>query len=515
MKTTSDKFDKLQASGVRPITYDLQISFDKVFDSNIDFFILSSDSVAMSLLDGDHVLVPIGGNIITEWDKYLYHNYKDRVVDLEWEEEMSLFTSITSAMADITLNNYDGLFSFGSNSPLAPYLLPRRPLRILAGFGNDNLPSFIGITENAPKIDKQSATASLHAIDFLRFMFDKKLDRTQMITNQRVDEILADLFSQFGVLPDQMNLDVAMTTVPFAFFEKDRTLGSVVEELMKAEMGSLYMDNNGIIVFKNRLRLYGDPVITLDKGQIISYESSDESQIINSVSVKADVRVVQPKETVFNLAETIYIPAGQTVTKFFEFQDPVTSVDTIEYYTANSNEVGDGTDLTANLDIVSQTNFGTTLLVEMENTGGTALYVTAMSVYGTPAKVVRNIDYVYKDQDSIDKFEEQTYEVTSPYIQNRDTAESIALTLVEHFKDYGDTIVMTIKSQPALQLNDLVTVSIDDIYGNFRVTKIANSISDKYEQTITAQRYDIPHYFILSSDSEDRSLLDSEDVLAA
>src|SRR5690606_22958181 len=105
-----------------------QISFDKVFDSNIDFFVLSSDSVAMSLLDGDHVLAPIGSNIITEWDKYLYHNYKDRVVDLEWEEEMSLFTSITSAMADITLNNYDGLFSFGSNSPLAPYLLPRRPL---------------------------------------------------------------------------------------------------------------------------------------------------------------------------------------------------------------------------------------------------------------------------------------------------------------------------------------------------------------------------------------------------
>lgn len=516
MKTTTAKFRTLQAGGIRPITYSVSISFDKQFDSNLEFFVLSSDVDARSLLDGNDVLAPIGNNVITEWDKYAYYPYTDRSVSVEWEEELSLITSITSSMADVELNNYDGLFTYGGGSPLAPYLLPRRPIRLMAGFNNENLPVFIGITENTPLVDKASATVSIHSIDFLRFMFDKKLDQTQMIVNKRVDEILATLFSQFGVLPDQMNLDVAMTTVPFAYFEKNSTLGGVVDELLKAEMGSLYMDSDGIIVFKNRLRLYGGPVVTLDSGQIVEYSTSDEGQIINSVSVKSEVRLVQPKEVVFNLSEQILINAGQTVSRFFEFQDPVTTVDPIEYYTANADQQGTGADLTSDLDIVSQTNFGTTILVEMENQGSIPLYVTAMSIYGTPAKIVRIVDVIQKDQSSIDDFEEQTYEITSPYIQDRDTATSIALTIVRHFSSYGGTIVATIKAQPALQLNDIVKIQIDEIDADFRVVKISNSIvGAEWNQIITAQRYDIPHYFILSSDTEDRSLLNGEDVLAA
>lgn len=183
---------------------------------------------------------------------------------------------------------------------------------------------------------------------------------------------------------------------------------------------------------------------------------------------------------------------------------------------ANSLEDGTGTDLSSNIDIVSQTNFGTSILVEIENTGGVPLFLNEMSVYGTPAKIVRVVNILEKDQTSISEFEEQVYEVESPYIQDVDTARSIALTIVRHFKDYGNTLEIDIKTNPALQIGDLVNVDVDNIVDVFRIIKIVNVMNNSQaRQTLTVQRYEIPSYFILSSDSEARSLLDSEDVLAA
>jgi hypothetical protein len=408
------------------------------------------------------------------------------------------------------------MFTRGSDSPIEQYLIPRRPLRIQSGFSDQLLPQFIGISENAPRAERASRTAEIHAEDFLRFIFDRKLDRTVMLIDKRVDEILYELFTSVGVLPDQMTLDMARTTVPFAFFEKDQTVGSAVADLMKSEMGSLYMDEFGQIIFINRLRDSGDPVATYNSSNIIDYSTSDETTIINSVNVKSEVRAVQPLQIVFNLSEAIRILPGETVTKFFQLDDPVTLVEPIIAFIANSELDGSGSDQYANVDIVTQTLFSTSLLLEIENTGAVPLYIISMTVEGTPAKVIRTVNVLEKDQTSIDEFEEQTYEVTSPYIQDEDTARSIALTIVRHFKDYGNTLELTVKSNPALQIGDLVDVDIDGIDDTFRVIKIVNVLGiGNFTQRLTVQKYEIPSYFILSSDSEARSLLDGEDLLAA
>lgn len=506
MQVTTAQYDAWANGDVRPLAWEFRASFDKTYDPDITFFTLDE-----SLLDGIDVLGFTGDNDITEWDKYDYRSFTDRIISMEWQQEFSFLSSITAAMADVKLNNYDQLFTRDSGSSLDPNLLPRRPIRLLAGFGNEAIPQFVGLTEKIPQVDRKALTASLHAQDFLSYMFTKKLDRTEMYVNVRVDEILANLFELFGVLPDQMNLEIAQTTVPFAFFEKDQNLGNAVADLMRAEMGSLYMDETGILVFKNRLRQSGDSVMLFNEQNVIDYTNSDEQAIINKVTVKAEVREIQPREVVFDLSEAIQINPGQTVSKFFSFQDPIFEVDDIEFYTANSAADGSGTDLTSDVTIVDQTLFSTSILVEIENTGATTLFLTDLLVYGEPAKVVRTIEVTESNQDSIDQFEEQTYTIESKYIQDEDTARSIALSILRRFKDYGNTITMDVKSNPALQIGDKITVQLDGIDDDFIIRKLQHVLADgKLRQTITAQKYDIPDYFTL-----DVSMLDGADVLAA
>jgi hypothetical protein len=155
------------------------------------------------------------------------------------------------------------------------------------------------------------------------------------------------------------------------------------------------------------------------------------------------------------------------------------------------------------------------MLVGFKNNGTSTLYITSLTIDGTPAKIVRNVNIIQKNQDSIDVFGEESYSIESKYIQDVDTAQSIAQTMLAYYKDYGNSIVLNVKPNVALQLGDRVTVDIDNIDGEFIITKIHTVIEQgKYSQKITAQKYNIPNYFIISSDSVAMSLLDGEDVLA-
>lgn len=513
MQVTTPAYDALQAKDFRPLSWALRISFDKQFDDAVTFFTLDT-----SLLDGPDILAPTGSNVITEWDKYSYADYTDRVIALEWSTELDYFYSLTASISSVTVNNYDNLFTKNTTSPLTADLLPRRPIRLLAGFGNELLPQFVGLTEYVPEVDKDSRTARLTSIDFLSYIFSRKLDRSVMYEGLRVDEILRQLYNAVGVLDAQMDFGRALTTVPFAYFTKNQTLGDATKELLIAEMGSLYMNELGIIVFKSRLRTNLASVATFDSSNIISYDTEEETNIINSVSVKADIRAVQPLQVVYNLettAEPFLIGAGQTITKFFELNDPATSISTITSYTANNLADGSGTDLTADITIVDQQLFSDTVLVEFENTGSNLAYITGLTINGTPVQTVSKIDVLEKDQTSIDQFEEQIYQIQSDYIQDTETAQAIALMIIAHFKNYGSTLSMRVKGNMAYQINDVVTVDVDDITDDYVITKIDNFMSSgTYVQRVRLQKYEIPTYFILSSDVENKSLLDGGDVLA-
>lgn len=510
MQTTNAYFDDLASANMRPLSWAFKASFDKSLDPSLEFFTLD-----VSLLDGDDVLAPSSDNVPQEWDKYNYLDYSDRVVQMEWSREEEVPFSVNLAMADLVLNNYDNYFTRGS-SPLDPYLLPRRPIRLLSGFGDYILPQFVGLTEGVPVVDRTGATASVHATDFLSFLFNKPLDQTVMLVDVRTDEIIDYLFQLFGLLPTQYVLDEGISTVAFVYWEKGKKLGEAMREIMQAEMGSLYMDEAGVIRFRNRLRLSGNSVMTFTSKNIIDYTTSDESKIINSVEIKSKVREVQPLQVIYNLSGYLVVPAGSTLSTFFSFEDPVTTIDTITSYTANSASDESGDDVTADISVTNTDLFATSVKVTFANAGSEDAYLFAVNILGTPARVVRNVYLRTQDDVSVDEFEEQPITIENDLIQDIDGANSIAFSLLNFYGKYASTIELTVKGNPALQLGDSIDLQVDDINDTFVISKITNilDLNNGYTQRLVVKLFDVPPFFILSSDTVAMSLLDGEDVLA-
>lgn len=510
MQTTSQRFDSLAQGHVNPFSWALRASFDKTFESGVTFFELDS-----SLLDGIDVLAPSDNNVVQEWDKYEYSNFTDRAVQLEWSREEDFPYSVNLAMADITLNNYDDLFTSGSGSPLEPNILPRRPFRILSGFGGENLPQFVGLSESTPKVDYDSKTASVHCVDFLSFIFNKPLDQTVMLVDVKTDEVLDYLFQLVGLTPSQYVLDEGFNQISFVYWEKGKKLGDAIRDLMQAEIGNLYMDELGIIRFKNRIKSSTSPVYTFDDSTVEEFTISDEESIINVVEIKANVRKVQPIQPVYTLSEPLLILSGASRQEFFTLQDPVTSLEDVTTYLANSQEDGQGTNLTANISIDDVDVFANAVKIIFSNSGPDA-YITELELQGTPAKAIGPPLYLRaEDEASVAQYEERILTIENDFIQSRDAANSIALSIINYFKTFSNTVELTVKGNPALQTGDNIQVEVDGIDQVYTITKIVNIIErTKYTQRLTGKVFNIPNFFILSSDDTAMSLLNGEDVLA-
>lgn len=507
MLSTTLKYRQLAEGYIRPLSWELRAAFDKTIDSSIQFFTLDE-----SLLDGEDILASAESLVIREWDQYVYEPLSDRVISLEWQREEEVPYSVNTAIADITLNNYDNFFAINSSSP-ANNILPRRPYRILAGFGGENLPQFVGLSETTPKIDSTSKIATIHCTDFLSFLFGKPLDQTVILENVKTHEVLDYLFQLFGLLPDQFVLDEGFNQIEFVYFEKGMKLGEAVKQLMQAELGSLFMDEEGFIRFKNRARVAGSPVYTFNESNVESYEVSQQDTIINVVEIKSDVREVQASKPVLELIgsseDPISIYAGIDTEVFFNFNDPVTSIQSITGIVANSQADGSGTDLSANVTVDSYTLFANSIKVTFNNSGVRG-YLTGLVINGTPAEVVRNLYFRLQDDTSVDNFEEQVLSITNNFIQSDDAANSLALSLLNFYSNYANTIELSVKGFHALQIGDNIYVLIEEIEQEYAITKIVNiNSAGRYTQRITARVFNVPDYFIL-----DESLLDGERVLS-
>jgi hypothetical protein len=504
VQLTNNSYSNKALGEVRPLSYQLRVSFDKRFDPAVDFFEMDG-----SLLDSVEILPPLGDNIIQEWDKYSFADYTDRVINIEWQREEEVPFSVNKSMCDVTLNNFDGYFTANSNSPINPFLLPRRPIRVLAGFGGNNLPQFVGLTDKVPTINRQQSSASIHAQDYLGYLFNKPLDQTVMLENKRTDEVLEELLQLAGLVPAQYSLQTAYNTIAFVYFKKGKKMGEAIKELMQAELGSFYMDESGVITFKTRNRTTVVPSFTFDSTSIIDYNLSDDDDIINLVEVKSKVLEVQPLQVVYASVDVLELKAGVQTTFFFSFEDAVTTIDTIDSYTANSASDGSGSDVTGNVNVVSTDLFADTVKVVFNNTSGATAYMTAINIIGTPARVAREIYYKATDDESIENFEERPLLIENNFIQDKDGAAAIALTILNYYNTFGSTIELTVKGNYALQIGDEITVVIDEINQNYRISKIVNTLGDGFRQRITAKLFDTPQFFIL-----DVSELNSNEVLA-
>lgn len=511
MQTTDSQFDEQAVADVRRINWSLRASFPKELDDDVNLFVLNQ-----SLLDGTDLLGPTDRNFILPWDKYDYVNYDDRVISMEYTSEEKDPYSATEAIADIVLNNYDELFSPGSNSPLSSYILPRRPFKIFMGFGNTVLPQFFGLSERMPEVEHDSRTVKFHLIDFMSFLFEREVGSTIILEDKRTDEILEFIFeNEFNLTPGQFELDTGSNIIPFFYIPKGTKFGPVVEQLMEAEMGRLYMNELGVIRFRNRYNYDMEPVLTLDEGNVIEYKGSMDTNIINSMQVTANPRAVQENQPIYQSIEEYDIANNQTIPIWVPFENPVrtafapsyaaSEVSDAPYYIASSSQV-----------VLSNfTVFAEAALFEFTNNSGSAQTITDITVWGEPAKPLLSepINVIEQNQESIDKYEEQWYPsregIKNDYLQSATAASSLALVVINDHKDPSSIVDLTVRGNPALQLGDAVELNLPGYSGLHIVTKITNLIrSGGFIQRVKVKHREQISFFTLNV-----SQLDGTDVL--
>lgn len=500
MQSVSAQFAQLAQADMRPLKQRVMMSFTKDFDPNVAFFTIEQSAI------GGIDIIKGNADVVQEWDKYEYMELSDRVLHVNWQNETEPYLSITMPTADVTFDNSDNFFTVGSGSAVDGYVLPKRPIKIYAGFGNEAIPVFVGLTRGSPIIDNNYKTATFTCIGFLSSLMNKPLGSTVMLTNVRADEALEALFNSVGISSNQLDLGVGLGTIPFLYFEKDTTLGFAIEEIIERENGRLYMTEYGVITFRNRQTYNTDSVYTFNPyTNLNDYVQRDESNVITVVEVRGKVRQVQPLQLVYKREyAAIEIPPSSTLEQWVEFSDPVTTLTTpvidgvSSRYTVNTSADGSGGSST---DVVvdSIDLFSTTAKITFENLSANTLYVTSLYVYGTPAAVVENIFVRVGDEDAIDKYDEIILRVDNDLLQSSSAARSKAISLLDDYMNFGEALRIEVKGTPALQIDDTITVNYFGYEKDYKITRIQGSISlpGKFTQIIDLRHFERAIYFTI------------------
>lgn len=497
MQTVPDTFHDIAQNGIRPHKWGLWISFDKQFDDSIEFGEWDS-----SLWDGGDIWKPSDDNPLQEWDYYVYEDYSDRVIDMEWSREIEFPYSVQAAMADFTVNNYDNLFSPDQGSPIDQYILPKRPLRMFAGFRNSAvLQQFVGVTEKMPELDSVNKKAAFHALDFLSEMFTMPLTQTVAMANVTTDEVLDALFQQFGLTSSQYTLAQGRNRIPFLFFERGMNAGEAFRQLMQAEMGNLWIDEQGIIRFEQRLLPVEDVVMEFNDSNVEEISTSSDSEIINTVRIHSIIRDVQEFQPVYmksnNSSSTGFfvVPAGDTAVMEVNLQDPCLSIvsptlgesTSVSWFTAKDAV---NNPVSSDVSVASTELKQNTYVITFQNDNAFSVEIDALELWGEPAKEVDRIDYEAYDEDSVTAYGEELLEIDNNMFGSESNCESFALTILDAYKDFASVIEMSVKGDPSLQLGDIVDVNTRDVQGTFKVIKITNTMRDgRAQQILKARKY--------------------------
>jgi len=499
MQSVSSAFTRRANGTMRPLSWRLLMSFPKAFQADVDFFTIGVSTIGgTDIIKGD-------GDVIQEWDKYQYDDYSYRVISIEVTRQEEMVNSVTTAMADIKLENHDQYFTPDAGSAIDNFVLPYRPSKLFLGFGHEDIPVFTGLTEKMPTIDDKSKTASFHLIDFMYSLFNRPLDETIILQSVRTDEALETLMDAAGILPTQYDFDYGYNIIDFVYFEKGTKFGDAVKELMEAEMGRFYMDEAGVIRFKNRQNFSSTPVAYFDKSNTIAVKTITQDDIINVVEIKADVREVQANQKYWELQSSTRIPAGGSVDIWADFNDPVTGVDTPAYitlattsaYTTNKNEDGSGDPVDADITLVA-TQFAKSYLMTFTNSKPYDVFITTIELWATPAKVVKQIYVRESDTTSVDEYDERVLTIENNFINNEGDAYSKAHIILDDWATYGRANELTVKGNPALQIGDAIGCTIDGYEGIYVISKIVNRfIGSQFTQILSVKERVFKTYFTI------------------
>lgn len=464
MQTTTAAFTAEEKDTVRKVVANLQVSWKRhSLLGNRTF------AIGVSLIGGNDV-IGINPGSVGSPGVYKYFDESAYIMSLAYERGLNMPTGgLVKAMGEAELDNNSGRFLpryMGGNSELFTAILPQRPVKVSAGFntlGIDYMLSqFAGVLTEAPKVDVRSKTMSLRYADYINYFQNKYLDRVTMFTAQQSDVVLESLFSQLGMATSQYRLDAGINIIPFGFFDVGTKFADAIHQIVEAENGHFYQDEEGVFRFENRQHWDSSPYNTVQRiittSQVINAEAPNDDHLVNVVEVKSSVRAKQPTQLVFSLSTPYLLAASGNTDVFVNFDDPILEIiQPVNIFTANTKDDDTGQDLSTSISVIKVTKFAQSAKITFSNSSTSAAYLTALSLYGRPARVSSEIYYRDKRGISVTAYDEHLLTLENNFIQSPDWAQSYAQMILDDYSRVENLQRLTIKAQPDIQLGDLIS----------------------------------------------------------
>lgn len=510
MQVVSAEFTTRTNQRVRKLKAAASIAFTKTKSLTTRYF-----TVGVSEVGGvDPIGPPTSVGDITEWDKYEYTDFSNRILGMEATHEQDIMGSLTMGMADLELQNTDDKFTPDVDPIIGSKVQsPHRPLRLAAGFGLQTIPLFVGLTEKAPALSEDKKTAKFHAIDFIKSLSEIKISNAEMYVDQRIDQVISDLLINYaGLSPTQFVLEPGIRPVPFIYFKKDTTLGKAITQLCQSELATFFEDEAGVLRLWNRQHIATNatPVWTFNRDNCREISYPDAKNVINAVEVMSNARAVQANQKLWEMTSSTKIPPNGELEIFGDFKDdygdlPVISIDqpenlvsaTTSYYTTNTAQDGTGATAGGFVSITEWAEFATGFKVVFTNTAPHDIYVTAMEVYARPAKVVNEIYQYTQDPASVAENEEQIYTIDNDFIQSETFAKSLSAMLIfDRSQPSGVREIEVTRGVPQLQNGDIVIFDDGKTSDTYVVQKKTTSAgTGGLQQNLTLVKRNIQSYF--------------------
>ena len=415
----------------------------------------------------------LGGKLEIQWDGSNWIDETEYLVSARANEELAKTSGEgIAATLDVELDNTTERFTpDNEDSPIYTYLKPRVNIRISIVAAEYTYRLFTGYIKNLHP-NTRNRICSIECFDNQVLVYNQKSNGV-VYPDYRSDQLLEVLVNLVGLNSSQYVLDVGSHVINYGYFD-DRNVWPLMGEIAVAERGRVFFDRDGILKFWNRDRLHNQSAIatlTLEDDIIDLDYSVAEHEIKNIVTVKAQPRAGTGTKQVWSNGDAqyldpysdtlIYVPAQSSQVAFIELEDPLITVEppvTELDYTANSQQDGEGTDLTGYIQIHEFINYGNAIFVNVINLSGTDAYLTKFSIRGNPAVIQNWIRIRATDQPSIDLYGKQELEIENNFIEDEAAATDIALEELQRRKDSKNLFRISIVGTPYLLCGDIVNV---------------------------------------------------------
>lgn len=485
MQTVSSAFESQVNATKRYPRQNLKIAWERTQNVGTAYAVVGTSQV-----DGDDI-VQGELTIITPIDLFEFTDETENLVHFVWERRVvEPLSGLAYATGEVLLNNVSKRFSPGYDGSIGSYILPKRPVKLYAGFYfggiEKTIPVLYGLTDQF-KEDKAGRTTQFGIFDYISYIDEFQLE-TSIYEDKRSDEIISDILeNQVGFSTSQFSLDTGLNTIGFAWFEKGTKAGDAIRKICEAEEGYFYQDELGMIRFENRRHYNASPHTsvqwTVEAVDIVDWKEDETIQIINRCNVIARPREVKNNVEIWRSAEVVELEHAEQKDVWADFEDPcstITSPVATLDYTANTESDGTGIDKTSEISIATS-KFTKSAKLRVTNSSGGKLYITLLRLRGNPAIVTGEISEIFEDTDSQDKYGVNELVVENDFIDDSNFAYYLAITMVKKYGTPLRRVNLTVRNIPQLQLKDRIKVRDfdNDEYVEYRIMGIKGTISEQ------------------------------------